>query len=80
MLQYQETGGGSGDVLPRMTVPALLFVGETDSFYSGVRDCAKSVPNAIFISFPGLGHTDIEARKDLVLPRITKFLKKVSQS
>jgi len=74
-----DWGRGFDDVLPTMTMPVMLFVGETDSFYSGVRECAKSIPNATFISFPGLGHTDIEARKDLVLPHITKFLKKVSR-
>jgi len=78
-LLLGDWGRGFEDVLPNMTMPVLLFVGETDAFYSGVRKCAESMPNATFISFPGLGHTDIEARKDLVLPHITKFLKKVGQ-
>jgi pimeloyl-ACP methyl ester carboxylesterase len=74
-----DWGRGFDDVLPTMTMPVLLFVGETDAFYSGVRECSKSIPNATFISFPGLGHADIEARKDLVLPHITKFLMKAGQ-
>jgi len=79
-LVSRDWGRGFDDVLPTMTMPVMLYVGETDSFYSGVRECAKSIPNAAFISFPGLGHTDVEARKDLVLPHISKFLKKVRQS
>jgi pimeloyl-ACP methyl ester carboxylesterase len=74
-----DWGRGFDDVLSTMTMPVLLFVGESDSYYAGARECAKSIPNATFISFPGLGHADIEARKDLVLPHITKFLKKVGQ-
>jgi pimeloyl-ACP methyl ester carboxylesterase len=78
-LVSREWERGFDDVLPTMSMSVLLFVGESDSYYAGVRECAKSLPNATFISFPGIGHADIEARKDLVLPHITKFLKKVSQ-
>ena len=70
---------GFEEVLPTMTMPVLVFVGETDPFYSGARKCAKSIPNATFVSFPGLDHTQMFIRKDLVLPYITRFLKKVSQ-
>jgi len=78
-LVSRDWGHGFDDVLSTMTLPVLLFVGETDPFYSGVRECAKSIRNATFISFPGLGHAELEVRKDLVLPHITKFLKKASQ-
>ena len=78
-LVSADWGRGFDDVLQTMTAPVLLFVGETDAFFSGVRECAKSIPNATFISFPGLGHGEIEVRRDLVLPHITEFLKKVSQ-
>jgi pimeloyl-ACP methyl ester carboxylesterase len=66
-------------VLPTMTMPVLLLVGESDSYYAGARECVKSIPNATFVSFPGLGHTGTFLRKDLVLPHIIKFLKKVGQ-
>jgi pimeloyl-ACP methyl ester carboxylesterase len=78
-LVSRDWGRGFDDVLPTMTMPVLLFVGETDSFYPGVRECAKSIPNATFISFPSLGHAELEVRKDLVLPYIIDFLKKVIQ-
>jgi len=67
------------EVLPTMMMPVLLFVGETDPFYSGAKECSKSIPNATFVSFPELGHWQTFLRKDLVLPQLAKFLKKVSQ-
>jgi pimeloyl-ACP methyl ester carboxylesterase len=78
-LASKDWGHGFDDVLPTMTMPVLLFVGETDSFYPGVKECAKSIPNATYISFPGIDHAELEFRKDLVLPYITDFLKKVIQ-
>ena len=79
-LVSKDWGHGFDDVLPKMTMPVLLFDGEADGFYSGVKECVKSIPNATFISFPALDHEDIIVRKDLVLPHIIKFLKKVSES
>jgi pimeloyl-ACP methyl ester carboxylesterase len=76
----KDWGHGFDDVLPTMTMPVLLFDGEADSFYPGVKECVKSIPNATFISFPKLDHADIALRKDLVLPHIIKFLEKVSQN
>jgi pimeloyl-ACP methyl ester carboxylesterase len=79
-LVSKDSEHGFDDVLPTMTLPVLLFDGEADLFYSRVKECAKSIPNATFISFPGLDHVDIIVRNDLVLPHITKFLEKVSQN
>jgi len=76
----KDWGHGFDDVLPTMTMPVLLFDGEADGFYSGVKECVKSIPNATFISFPKFDHADILVRMDIVLPHITKFLKKVSES
>jgi len=69
-----------GDVLPTMTMQVLLFAGETDPFYPGAKQCAKSIPNATFVSFPRLGHMETRFRSDLVLPHITKFLEKATQT
>jgi pimeloyl-ACP methyl ester carboxylesterase len=79
-LVSKDWGHGFDDVLPTMTMPVLLYDGEADAFYSGVKECVKSIPNATFISFPKLDHADILVRKDIVLPHIIKFLKKVSES
>lgn len=70
---------GFVDVLPTLTVPCLLYVGEADDLcpYSEARKCSEIIPNAIFISFPGLDHIETVFRTDLVLPHITRFLAEV---
>lgn len=68
------------DVLPTMKMPCLVYAGEADTlFYSNARKCVKSMPNATFVSLPGLSHMETRDRVDIVLPRITKFLEKVKR-
>ena len=62
------------DVLPTITMPCLLFVGEADRFYPDVKKCADSMLNATFVSFPNLGHIETLYRSDLVIPYVKKFL------
>ena len=68
------------DVLPTMSMPCLVFVGEADPLYAGAKECAKSLPNGTFICLPSLGHMGVMSQRHLVLPHITKFLAKVSQT
>jgi len=68
------------DVLPNMIMPCLIFVGEADPLYTGVKECVKNMPNATFVSLPGLGQMGIMSQRRLVLPHITKFLARVSQT
>ncbi len=44
------------DILPTLTMPCLLMVGEADAAYAVVQACSRLIPNATFISFPNLGH------------------------
>jgi len=67
------------NVLPTITLPCLLFVGEADPFYPNVKKCAGSLPNATFVSFPNLLHVETLYRSDLVIPCIKKFLAAVPQ-
>lgn len=69
-----------GDVLPAMTMPCLVFAGEADPVYAGAKECVKSMPNATFLSLPGLSHLEVMSQKHLILPHITKFLAKASQT
>ena len=62
------------DVLAKVEVPCLFFVGEADSRFEAVRDCAAQVPTARFISFPELTHVGCFLRSDLVSPIISKYL------
>ena len=65
------------DALPNMTMPCLFFIGEADPSYAGAKKCANLLPNAEFVSFPGLRHVDVNLQSRLVLPHTMKFLEKV---
>ncbi len=65
------------DVLPTMTRPCLLYVGEADAIFANVKQCAAQIPNVTFISLPGLNHAEAFSRSDLVLPGVHKFLTSV---
>ncbi len=66
------------DVVPTMTMPCLFFVGEDDPRCPKVQECIKPMPNARFVSIPGLNHSQANMRSDLVLPHVTKFLRENS--
>ena len=70
---------GFEDILPTITMPCLLFVGEAAGEYAGAKECIKHMPNATFVSLPGLDHIEACFRIDLVLPHIRKFLAEVSE-
>lgn len=58
-----------------MTMPCLLYVGEADGFYAGAKECMQHLPNATFVSFPGLDHGQTSRAGHLVVPHVTEFLK-----
>jgi pimeloyl-ACP methyl ester carboxylesterase len=64
---------GFGDILPSVTLPCLLLVGENDDAYAAVRECVDQLPNATLIAVPGIGH-DVIFQSDLVVPHIQAFL------
>jgi len=68
------------ELLPRMTLPCLVYAGDRDNLYSGAKEGASRMPNATFVSLPGLDHQQAQERIDLVLPHIKKFLAEVSKS
>jgi pimeloyl-ACP methyl ester carboxylesterase len=71
-------GPGLEDVLPTMRMPCLLFVGEADGAYAGVKECVQHMPNVTFVSLPDLKHSETFFRSDLVLPHVLKFLASAS--
>jgi pimeloyl-ACP methyl ester carboxylesterase len=62
------------DALPNMTMPCLIFAGETDPLHAGAKKCAESIPNASFISLPGISHFAVLSQSQVLLPKITGFL------
>jgi pimeloyl-ACP methyl ester carboxylesterase len=61
------------EALPRFTMPCLVFVGEADPRYLVARECASHMPNASFVSLPGLNHLEA-LDSDIMLPHVKKFL------
>jgi pimeloyl-ACP methyl ester carboxylesterase len=62
------------EALPRFTIPCLVFVGGADPRYRAAKECTRRMPNASFISLPGLDHGQAFQRSDLVLPHVKSFL------
>lgn len=60
-----------------MQMPTLIYAGEQDFRYQGVKDCIRDVPKAEWVSLPGLDHLAGMVRSDLVLPHVLAFLKAV---
>ena len=67
------------DVLPRITLPCLLFAGEADTFFMRTKDTASRIHNATFFSLPGLNHIEAVFRSDLVLPCVREFLAGINE-
>lgn len=57
-----------------LRLPALLYCGDQDAFYSGVKRAAELMPDATFLSLPGLDHIPLWLRSDLVVPHAREFL------
>ncbi len=67
------------NVLPSMTMPCLLYVGEEDGNFPQVQACVQRIPKGTLVSFPGLNHPETFYRADLVLPHALKFLQAVGR-
>jgi pimeloyl-ACP methyl ester carboxylesterase len=70
---------GFADVLPTMTMPCLLYAGSADPVHPIAEATVAEMPNAKFFTLPGLGHAEGLFRIDLVLPRVTDFLRSVAE-
>jgi pimeloyl-ACP methyl ester carboxylesterase len=79
-LALAQDRTGLEDILPTMLMPCCLYAGEIDPIYPGVKTCSRHIPRVTFFSLPGLSHCEAYARSELVLPRVTGFLKAVNTS
>ena len=66
--------------LSQMTIPFLVFVGESDQFFphEQLREGYKNVPDLTFVTLPGLDHMQAEQRSDLIVPHVKEFLSRVN--
>jgi pimeloyl-ACP methyl ester carboxylesterase len=71
---------GIEEVLPTMTMPCLVYVGELIEFlFTGAQEAVKHMPNVTWVPMTGLGHVEASTQSDLVLPHVTAFLNKVAE-
>ncbi len=67
-------------VLPNMTVPCLVYMGEGDDEYPRMEEWVRRMPNVTIVSLPGLDHASTYERCDLVLPHVMRFLETVGET
>jgi len=73
-MDLRDNHEGYERLLPKMTMPALLYDGDRDAFHDGARSCAELLPNGRFASLPGEDHGGTFNRSDLALPLVRGFL------
>lgn len=69
----------NSDIIPTMSMPCFVYVGEDDTMYEDIKHCAEHMPNAEFLSVLGLDHGQMNRESQQVLPRLKKFLVRVDQ-
>jgi pimeloyl-ACP methyl ester carboxylesterase len=67
------------DALPNISMPCMVFVGETDPRFPMVKQCVEQLPSATFFTLPDCDHVAALARSELVLPHIRRFLASIAQ-
>jgi len=63
------------DALPQMNLPCLLYAGEQDGdAHQNGPAAAQQMPDARFVSLPGLNDVGASAAVDLIMPHVLSFL------
>ncbi len=66
--------------LSRIAVPCLLICGDLDPQHSEAMESARRIPQATFVSLPGLNHGAVFQRSAVALPHVKEFLVRVGNS
>lgn len=66
---------GFDDILPTLSIPCVLMVGEADAAYARVQACSRMIPNVTFVSFPSPGHTGSFLNRAEVVLHMQQFLR-----
>jgi pimeloyl-ACP methyl ester carboxylesterase len=80
LLALAQDRPGLEDILPTMQLPCCLYAGERDPIFPEVAACSRHIPQVTFFSLPSLDHCEAFTRSELVLPRVTAFLKPLNTS
>ena len=67
------------DILPTLPVPCLIYAGDADPRHPEAESCVRLIPDATFVSLPGLDHMTGISRSDRVLPHVRTFLDRVTR-
>jgi len=65
---------GVDPLLKRFPYPCLLYVGDAENNYVGMKACADEMPRGEFIALPEFHHFDIWAHSDSIVPHVKHFL------
>jgi pimeloyl-ACP methyl ester carboxylesterase len=67
-------------LLPQITAPVLMFVGDLEDPEHGTEKGAERIRNAQVIRLPNEDHIAVYERSELVLPAAMEFLARHSES
>ena len=69
---------GIEEILPGLTMPCLIYAGDADPIHPRAEAYVKLIPDATFVTLPGVDHWAGIYRSDLALPHIRAFLARVT--
>jgi pimeloyl-ACP methyl ester carboxylesterase len=67
-------GSNFEDVLPTMTMPCLVYVGEDDTRFEAITEAAALMPNVTFFTLPGRDHSGTHLDAEAVVAHTIPFL------
>ncbi len=67
------------DVLPTMTMPSLVYVGEDDPRFASIADAVALMPNVTFFTLPERDHSATHRDASAVITQAVPFLDGVMQ-
>jgi pimeloyl-ACP methyl ester carboxylesterase len=78
-MEAARDWGGLGERMTDISMPSLFYVGEEDTLMlPGIQSCAQQVLRATFVVLPGMDHSDVYERSEVVLPHLANFLESLS--
>jgi len=78
MVKFRDVATLNNKELSSILLPCLLYAGENDTMYAGVKEASYHISKAKFFSLSGLDHVQTGASL-LVLPHVKEFLAQVSK-
>ena len=75
LLALAEDWPSLEEILPEIATPCCIYAGETDPLCAGAKQASEAIPKAMLFSLAGLGHLAAGMRSDLVVPKVTRFLR-----